>query len=97
MQDRRKRGPELGLEARLIQEAGSGARTLLSGERSRLARASAALPFRPGGNAGISLLLRQQGAAMTRGGAEPGPLLELGRCAQILGSGPAAAVLIVAR
>ena len=33
---------------------------------------------------------------MTRGGAEPGPVLELGRCARILGPDPAAPVLLVA-
>ena len=71
-------------------------RILLTSERSRLAQPWTALPFRPRGNAGISLRIRKQGAIMTRGGAEPGTVLQLGRCARILGSDPAAPALLVA-
>ena len=72
-------------------------RILLSSERSRLAHASAALPFRPGGNAGIALFFRQSGAIIMRDGAETGPALELGRCAGVLRSDPAAPVLLIVR
>jgi hypothetical protein len=71
-------------------------RILLSGERSRLAQPWTALPLRPGGNAGISLLLRQHGAIIMRDGAETDPDLELVRCARVLGSDPTAPVLFIA-
>ena len=71
-------------------------RILLSSEESRLAQASAALQLRRGGNAGISLLIRQPSAIIMRGGAEAGPAVELGGGARILGPDPATPVLFVA-
>jgi hypothetical protein len=62
-----------------------------------LAQPWTALPLRPGGNAGILFLLPQHGAITMRDGAETGPNLELVRCARILGSDPAAPVLLIAR
>ena len=54
------------------------------------------MPLRTGGNAGISLLIRQPGAIMTRGGAEADPVVEFGQGARVLGSDPATPELLVA-